>query len=193
MIASVSGLVESVGDEFIVVNVGGVGLQIHVPASTLSEIETGQRVRLHTHLHFKEDVIALYGFLVADELKLFQLLTTVSGIGPKTGLKMLSVLRPNALVTAIANDDADTLVRIPGIGRKTAARLSLELKNVLQKEWAVAPGTQATPVDTDAVAALTALGYSPAEARGALASIPNGARLPLEEKLALALQRMGRP
>lgn len=192
MIASIHGLVEAVNADSVIINVGGVGFQVFVPTLALSEISLGQRVRLQTHLYLKEEVLALYGFPTHDELRLFQMLMNVSGIGPKSALKLLSVLRPQELVTAIANEDADTLVRVPGIGRKTAARLSLELKSLLQKEWALAPGSPAQTVDTDAVTALTALGYSPAEARGALASIPNGKSLPLEEKLALALQRMGR-
>ena len=194
MIASVEGIVESVSPESVIVNIGGVGLQIFVPASAIGEMTVGERVRLQTHLYLKEDLIALYGFVTRDELRLFNLLMNVSGIGPKSALKMLSMFNPSQLVSAIANEDADTLVRVPGIGRKTAARLSLELKTVLQKEWAVTPGTSSTQtvVDSDAVAALTGLGYSPAEARSALASILDGASLPLEEKLALALQRIGR-
>ena len=195
MIASVDGIIESLSPESVIVNVGGVGLQIFVPTSAIGEMTAGERVHLQTHLYLKEDLVALYGFFTRDELRLFQLLMNVSGIGPKSALKMLSMFNPSQLVTAIANEDADTLVRVPGIGRKTAARLSLELKAPLQKGWAIVPGSSPSPavIDTDAVAALTTLGYTPSEARAALASILDGASLPLEEKLALALQRIGHP
>ncbi|MCI0768699.1 MAG: Holliday junction branch migration protein RuvA [Chloroflexi bacterium] len=192
MIASVEGVVESVGQDFLVVNVGGVGLRVHVPTSTLARAGgPGQRVKLFTHLHMKEDVLALYGFSAADELRLFVLLLNVSGVGPRNALRMLSVLSPGDLVNAIATEDVDRLIRIPGIGRKTAARLSLELKSKLEKEWAVTPGVPLSAVDADAVEALTTLGYSPAEAHDALAAVEDGADLALEDKIARALQMIG--
>lgn len=192
MISSVQGVVESTGSDHVIVNVGGVGLHVFAPTSTLAEIGgPGKQVHLHTHLYFKEDVIALYGFATPDELRLFLLLMNVKGIGPRNALRMLSSMSPTDLVSAIANEDLDTLTRVPGIGRKTAARLSLELKGSLEKEWAVTPSGGVSAVDNDAVAALTALGYSAAEARSALASIDNPDGLTIEDRIARALQHMG--
>ncbi|MEE9284589.1 MAG: Holliday junction branch migration protein RuvA, partial [Dehalococcoidia bacterium] len=194
VIAFVEGVLESTGPNFMVVNVGGVGLQVSVPTSALASAGgPGQRVKLYTHLYVKEDVLALYGFAAPEELRLFLLLMNVSGVGPRNALRMLSAMSASDLVNAIAAENTDALTRVPGIGRKTAARLSLELKGPLEKEWAVVPGAIAAPVDSDAVAALTALGYSLAEARDALAAVEDGQALPLEEKIARALQHIGRP
>lgn len=193
LIASIQGALEAQGPDHAIINVGGIGLRVYAPTSTLANLGgLGQQVRLYTHLYFKEENLALYGFGTQDELRLFSLLMNVSGIGPRTALKALSVLSPQELVTAIATEEIDTLTRIPGVGRKTAARLALELKEKLEKEWVVAPGAAASAVDGDALAALTTLGYSPAEARASLASLENARALPLEEKVRQALQRMGR-
>ena len=192
MITFVEGVLDSVGPDHAVINVGGIGLQVFAPSGTLASLEgPGQRVRLYTHMFFKEDSLALYGFGTQEELRLFTLLTDVNGMGPRTSLKALSVLSPQDMVTAIATEEIDTLIRIPGVGRKTAARLTLELKGKLEREWVVAPGAAVSPVDGDALAALTALGYSQAEARAALSGLEGAQALPLEEKLRQALQRIG--
>ena len=194
MIASVQGVLEARGPDYAIVNVGGVGLRLFLPSSTLADLgETGRQVRLHTHLYFKEDSIALYGFMTAEELRLFEMLIEVAGMGPRTSLSALSVMGPPELVTAIVSEDMDGLVRIPGVGRKTAARIALELKGTLEKEWAAAPGVPSGPMDGDALGALTALGYGSAEARAALAGVEDAQSLPLEEKVRQALQRMGGP
>ena len=195
MISSVHGIVEAADSDSVVITVGGIGLRVFVPASTLADLHAtvGERARLHTQLVVREDSLSLYGFATAEALRLFALLQEVSGIGPKLALKMLSALSPQALVNAIVQDDTATLLRVPGIGRKTAARLSLELKGALEKEWLVTPGAHAaSPVDTDAVAALTTLGYSPAEARSALAKAGAPAKATLEQKIEHALRQMGR-
>ena len=195
MISSVQGIVEAADDESVIINVGGVGLRLFVPASALADLHAaiGEQARLHTHLVVREDSLTLYGFATTEERRLFDLLQQVSGIGPKLALKMLSALSPQALVSAIVQEDATALLRVPGIGRKTAARLSLELKGALEKEWLVSPGAPAaSPVDTDAVAALAALGYSPAEARSALAKASAPANATLEEKIEQALRQVGR-
>ncbi len=193
MIASIEGVLEAMGPDYAIVKVGGVGIHVFVPTHTLASLGgPGRRVRLHTHLHLREEVIALYGFAEPADLRLFRLLMDVSGVGPRTALKMLSVTPADELAAAIIREDMAALTRIPGIGRKTASRLALELKATLQKEWAVAPGAPASPIDDDAVAALATLGYSQSEARGALAAVENAGELALEEKVAQALQRMGR-
>ena len=193
MISSIQGALEARGPDYAIVNVGGIGLRVFAPSPTLGDLgETGRQVRLHTHLYFKEDTIALYGFGSPEELRLFQMLLAVAGMGPRTALSALSVMTPPDLVAAIASEDINTLVRIPGVGRKTAARIALELKGTLEKEWVAVPGLPAGPLDGDAMAALTALGYGQAEARAALAAVEDTDGLPLEEKVRQALQRMGR-
>ncbi len=192
MISSVQGTLEARGPDYAVIQVGGVGLQVFMPSPTLGDLgEQGGRVRLHTHLYFKEDTLALYGFATGEELRLFQMLLDVAGMGPRTALNALSVMNPSDMVTAIVSEDADALVRIPGVGRKTAARISLELKGKLEKEWVVAPGVGVGPIDGDALAALMSLGYGQAEARSALAGVAEIESLPLEEKVRQALQRIG--
>ncbi len=194
MIASVQGIVESVGADFLIINVGGVGLQIFTSSATLQSVGgTGKRARLVTYLHVKEDGLSLFGFAADEELRLFKMLIEVSGIGPKTGLKMLSTLSANDLVTAIVNGDEGTLTRIPGIGKKTAARACLELKATLAKEWSLPPGGKPAIMDDEALDALMSLGYSLAEARTALAAVQDGKKkITVEEKIQRALQQLGR-
>jgi Holliday junction DNA helicase RuvA len=174
----------------VVVGVGGVSLRVSVPTSTVAELGTvGTRVRLHTYLVVREDGLALYGFPSPQALRLFELLQTVGGVGPKNALSLLSTLSPEALAAAIASGDEATLSRAPGVGRKTAARIVLELRTRLEKEW----GLVAAPApagDDDAVAALMALGYSAQEARSALAALPRGEAATLEERVRLALRHL---
>ena len=194
MISSIQGALEARGPDYAVVNVGGIGLQLFMPTPTLGGLgEVGRQVRIHTHLYFKEDTIALYGFGSPEEVRLFRMLLDVAGMGPRTALSALSVMSPSDLVAAIASEDIDTLVRIPGVGRKTAARIVLELKGTLEKEWVAVPGLAAGLLDGDALAALATLGYGQAEARTALAAVEDAEGLPLEEKVRRALQRMGQP
>ena len=192
MIASVQGVLDAIGPDFALVNVGGVSLQVFVPTSTLANLgPAGRRVVLYTHLYFKEDTLALYGFLTPEEQRLFRMLLNVGGIGPKTAMSALSVMSPSEFATAVAMEDLTALSRIPGVGRKTAARITLELKGTLEKEWSLPSASVSGPADADAVAALVTLGYAAAEARAAVAAVPDGATLPLEEKIRRALQRLG--
>lgn len=192
MISSVRGVLEALGPDFVVINVGGVGLQVFVPVSTMTLVgSVGDLVRLHTHLYFREDILALYGFATLDEMRLFKMFLGVGGLGPKTSMSALSTMRPGQLVAAIASEDLATLSRIPGVGKKTAARIVLELKGALLKDWAVNGEEPSGPVDTDAVAALMSLGYALAEARTALSSVKDVRSLPLDEQVRRALQQMG--
>ena len=187
------GKLESRGQDHVVVNVGGVGILLFVPTSTQASLGgLGEVVRLHTHLYVREDTLALYGFATVEDLRLFRLLLNVGGMGPKTSLSALSALNPSQLVSAIVADDQGALTRIPGVGKKTAARITLELKSVLAKEWASLPGESiVTPASDDALAALMALGYALTEARSALSAVNGIAKLPLDEQVRQALQRLG--
>jgi len=189
MIASLRGRVESLGSDSAIINVGGVGFQVYMPTSTLSTLgAVGEEVQLYTHLHLKEDNASLYGFASADELRLFQALISVSGLGPKLALAMLSVMSVDKLTMAIATGSVDLLTVVPGIGKKVANRLILELKEKISAGWVTAPGVQPTEENTDVLAALTSLGYSVAEASRAVASLPPSTDLSLEEKIKQALQ-----
>ncbi len=191
MISSLQGKLESLGSDGAVINVGGIGFQVSMPTSTLSTLgNAGDEVRIYTHLHLREDNVALYGFTSAEELWLFQTLIGVSGLGPKLALAMLSALSVDQITTAIATAGADVLDMVPGIGKKVANRIILELKDKIGADWVATPATQFARENTDVLAALTSLGYSAAEAARAVAALPTTS-LNLEEKIRLALQYLG--
>src|SRR3990172_2756943 len=130
MISSLHGRLESIGANWAVIDVNGVGFQVFMPTSTLSTLGAiGEKVNLRTQLVLREDSVALYGFITAEELELFQIVTGVSGIGPKLGLAILSSMSVERVSMAIAGSDTDLLKTIPGIGKKTAERMVLELKD----------------------------------------------------------------
>ena len=192
MIASLQGKLESLGSDWAVINVGGIGFQVYMPTSTLSTLGTvGEEVKLHTHLHLREDNATIYGFASTEELGLFQTLIGVSGLGPKLALAMLSALSVEQLAMAIATGSTDLLTMVPGIGKKMAARLILELKEKIGAAWIAAPATQLAQENADVLTALTSLGYSVAEATRAVATLPPDQNLSLEEKIKLALQYFG--
>jgi len=188
MIASLQGKVESLGSDGAVINVSGIGFQVHMPTSTLSTLGTiGEEVKLHTYLHLREDNAALYGFASTEELGLFQNLISVSGLGPRLALAMLSAMSIEKLATAIATSSTDLLTEIPGIGKKMANRLILELKDKLGAGWITTPAAQLAEEHAEVVAALTSLGYSVSEATKAIASLPADSELSLEDRVKQAL------
>ena len=192
MISSLHGKVESLGSDWAIINVGGIGFQVYMPTSTLSTLGAiGKEVQLYTHLHLREDNATLYGFASSEELTLFQTLIGVTGLGPKLALAMLSGMSVEQLVTAIATGSADLLTVIPGIGKKVASRIVLELKEKIGAGWITTPTTQLAQENTDVLAVLTSLGYSAAEATKAVATLPATSDLSLEEKVKLALAYFG--
>ncbi len=189
MIAGLHGTLESLGGDGAIINVGGIGFRVYMPTSTLSSLGAiGEEVKLHTHLHLREDNATLYGFATADELRFFQTLLGVSGLGPKLALAMLSAMSVDKLTMAIATGSVDLLTIVPGIGKKVADRLVLELKDKIAAGWVTTPAAQLAEANTDVLAALTSLGYSVAEATRAVATLPPSSDLTLEERLKLALQ-----
>ncbi len=189
MIASLKGVFEGRGSGWALIRVGGVGFQVHIPASSLARLgPVGKEVELHTHLYLREDVLALYGFATAEELGLFQSLIGVRGVGPKLALVLLSALPPDQLTLAIASGNEDLLTQVPGIGKKTAQRLILELKGKLEKLVSPVPVSEG---DAEVLSALTNLGYTLGEATRALSSLPQEKDLSLEDKIKLALQNLG--
>ncbi|MGD9049680.1 MAG: Holliday junction branch migration protein RuvA [Anaerolineae bacterium] len=188
MIASLRGTVAATGKDYVVLVVGGVGFQVSVPQTLLDGLSgPGQEVTLHTHLHVRENDLALFGCDSEEELALFRLLLGVSGIGPKVALSILSSLPPDQLQAAIAQEDVVMLARVPGIGPKTAKKLVFDLKDKIAVEVMVGePRPVLTDADADLIAALTTLGYSVAEAQEAIRALPPEP-LPLEERVRLAL------
>jgi Holliday junction DNA helicase RuvA len=192
MIAGLYGKLEAVGGDWVIIDVGGIGFQVYMPTSTLSSLGAiGEEVKLYTHLHLREDNATLYGFASTDELGLFQSLIGVSGLGPKLALAMLSAMSVEKLTMAIATGSTDLLTVIPGIGKKMAERLILELKEKIGAGWITTPAAQLAQENTDVLAALTSLGYSVAEANRAVATLPPSPDLSLEEKIKQALQHFG--
>ncbi len=192
MIASLKGTLESLGGDGAIIRVGGIGFQVYMPTSTLSELgAVGEEVKLYTHLHLREDNVALYGFKTAEELGLFQMLIGVSGLGPRLALAMLSAMDAEKLIVAIATGSADLLTAVPGIGKKMASRLILELRDKIGTGWITTPAAGLVQESADVVAALVSLGYSVAEANRAVATLSPTADFSLEEKVKLALQYLG--
>jgi holliday junction DNA helicase RuvA len=192
MIASLSGKLESLNSDAAIIDVGGVGFRVYMPTSSLATIgKPGDSINVYTHMHVREDNIALYGFPAAEELWLFETLLGVTGLGPKLSLAMLSALTPDQITMAIATGSVDMLDMIPGIGKKVANRIILELKEKIGAGWVITPATQATQENADVLAALTVLGYSAGEAVKAVAALPTDPQLKLEEKVKLALQYLG--
>jgi len=192
MIASLHGTLESLGSDGAVVNVSGIGFRVYMPTSTLSSLAgIGKEVHLHTYLHLREDSATLFGFASPDELRFFQTLISVSGLGPRLALAMLSAMSLEQLIMAIATANRELLTVVPGVGKKLAERLILELKDKVAAGWVSAPAIELVEANTDVLAALTALGYSAAEASRAVTSLPADSELSLEEKIRLALQYFG--
>lgn len=192
MIASLRGVVESLGTNRAIINVGGVGFRVYMPTSVLSTLGTvGENVTLHTHLHVKEDDLSLYGFSTADELYLFETLIGVSGLGPRLALAMLSTMNVEQLTMAIATGSTALLTSVPGIGKKMAERLVLELKDKIGAGLIATPAAQIAEEHAEVLAALTSLGYSVSEASQAVVTLPRSSDLSLEERVRLALQYFG--
>jgi Holliday junction DNA helicase RuvA len=188
MIASLSGKLEALGSDWAIINVGGVGFQVHLSTTGVSRLGSiGSTIKVYTHLHVREDNISLFGFNTTAELELFKSLTSVSGIGPKLALAMLSAMEPDQLIMAIASGNADLLTGIPGIGKKTASRIVLELKDKIGTGMLATPVAEIAQENADVLAALSSLGYSASEVTRALSSLPHDASLSLEDKIKLAL------
>ncbi|MEW6579112.1 MAG: Holliday junction branch migration protein RuvA [Chloroflexota bacterium] len=188
MIDTVTGQVAAITKQYVVVVVGGVGLRVHVPATVRDLVDgPGHTVTLYTHLHVREDGLILYGFAEQEERALFETLITISGVGPRIALSLLSTLTVEHIHNAVAREEPDVLTRVPGIGKKLAQKLVFELKDrlILEPSLGIAA---LSDVDTDVIATLTALGYSVVEAQAALQAIPRDAPADIEERVRLALQ-----
>jgi len=195
MIALLKGTVVYRSIDHAVVDVGGVGYRLQIPLSTFYALPDEGPVQFHVHTHVREDAIQLFGFLTADERDMFILLISVTGIGPKLAVNILSHIPANDLLRALADGDAKRLATLPGIGKKTAERLVLELREKIRKRALTIPlPSPASPQKgetadlDDILSALVNLGYKEAQARKALATIEIRAEAPMEEILKGALK-----
>jgi holliday junction DNA helicase RuvA len=188
MIASLSGRLQEVIAEGIIVEVGGVGLLVHVPGPLRDRLNPGDLVFLYTELIVRQEVLALYGFETREEREFYLLLLGVDGVGPKLALAMLSALSPDAIRRAIQQQQPDLLTTVPGVGKKTAQKIYFQLQDRLPTVGGLAGIAHVSEADADVLAALTSLGYSVVEAQLALQSIPRDTSQGVEERLRLALQ-----
>lgn len=203
MIHFVKGRLDTVSENMVVVENGGIGFEIMVPLSVVSSLpQTGNEVKIYTYTYVREDALQLYGFLTRDELSMFRLLITVSGIGPKGALGILSVMDADALRFAILADDVKSISKAPGIGAKTASKLILELKDKMDFEEAVthvldqgqaeAAGgvSDGGMAANDAIQALVALGYTSTEAVKAVKKVEITADMTVEDILKAGLKNL---
>ena len=192
MIGRITGILAEKNPPQLVVDCNGVGYEIDVPMSTFYHLPaTGQKVSLHTHLIVREDAHLLYGFGSESERTTFRQLLKVSGVGPKVALAVLSGLSVNDLAAAVATQDTAMLVRVPGIGKKTAERLLLELKDKIAIVNASTPGSApGAPKGSDVLNALLSLGYNDREAMSAIKQLP--ADLPVADGIRQALKLLAR-
>jgi Holliday junction DNA helicase RuvA len=187
LIDYVAGEVRSLEKESVVVSIGGVGLRVLVPRSVLEVAQVGRPVTIFTNLVVREDALTLYGFATEEERALFNTLTSVTGVGPKLGLSILSTLTVEQLRSAVVREEAAILTRVPGVGKKTAEKIVFELKGKMG-DTVLQGLTVVDDVDQEVLAVLTSLGYSIVEAQGAIQSIPRDAARDMETRVMLALQ-----
>jgi Holliday junction DNA helicase RuvA len=193
MIRLIRGAVSARGKDYVVVDAGGpsggVGYKVFVPEPVAMQAGNSLTVTLHTYLQVREDALNLYGFLTEEELAMFELLLGVNGVGPKVALATLSVLNPDALRVAVANEEPGLIARVPGVGKRTAEKIVLELRDKIKP---MAHGIQAlahtADVDVEVIEALIALGYSVVEAQRAIQKVPKDA-VGVEDRLRLALSQ----
>lgn len=202
MIAFVRGIIENLTEENVVVDVGGIGYNIKISSGTAALIPgVGEEVKLYTYTSVREDAFQLFGFLSRDELEIFKKLITVNGIGPKGGLSILSVMSADDIRFAVISGDAKMIAKAPGIGKKTAERVILDLKDkisledtLVHKEIVNASGADGfnaeNTASNEAVEALTALGYSASDALRAVKAVPIDKNMDVEDILKQALKNM---
>ncbi len=187
MIASLRGEITQIEENALVLEVSGVGLRVFVPKPLLSKFTTGEIILLQTHLVVRENDLSLYGFETSSDRQLFLTLLGVDGVGPKMALSVLSTLTLDAVQRAVFSEEPDLLSRVPGVGKKTAQKMQLYLKDRLKPVTGLEKFASMSEADSEVLAALTALGYSVIEAQSALQSLPKDSPDVVEEKLRLAL------
>jgi len=192
MIARLQGRVAARDKNALIVEVNGLGLRVLVPAPLLAAAQVGEPAALFTYLHVRENELTLYGLGSEEELALFEQLLSVSGVGPKVALALLSAMPPDALRLAIGQAQPELLARVPGIGKRTAEKIVFDLKDKMPVEPLPEGLAALTEADTGVIDALTSLGYSIVEAQRAVQSLPPEV-VEVEERLRLALAYFARP
>ena len=192
MISRVLGTVAQVGVDDVVVVYGGLGFKVFIVPPLASELHKGEEIELYTHLIGREDALTLYGFKTEEERKVFEILMSVTGIGPRIGLAALSVFSPNDLRRAVADQDTATLSRIPGVGKKVASRMLVELgdKHGLPAQLPEASAPSAGVVEAEVKAALIGLGWNETKAESVLSEL-GGNGLNASDLLRAALMKLG--
>lgn len=196
MIAAVRGTLEGKTLDSALIAVGGVTLRVYAPLTTLSRLNVGETVHLHTHFLVREDALSLYGFVTAQDRDMFEQVIAVGGVGPRTGLALLSGLSAEGLREAVVLEDINRLSGAPGVGKKLAARIVLELRPRFEKMAPLGPvgvaATSASPgsIRTQVVEALTGLGYNPSQATAAVRGLPDDANGSLEDLIFRALRNL---
>lgn len=188
MIASIEGHVTYVGETYLVIQVGGMGYQVHVPAFLASSLRPGEKISLFTELIVREDSLTLYGFRDQEEVDLFQELIRVNGVGPRLALETLSTHSPDVLKRAVLNKQEEIFAQVSGVGKKTAQKIILSLEDRISfgEEHRISPETAG--INDEVQEALVSLGYSILEAQAALQTVPDDAPLDLEARLTIALR-----
>lgn len=197
MFAYIKGVVEEIAEDSIVLDHDGIGYFIYVPSTVLSQLPgKGVEVKIHTYFQVKEDGFSLFGFLSKEELELFKLLISVNGIGPKAGISILSVLSAEDLRFAIVSEDDKAIAQAPGVGKKTAQRVIIDLKDKIDFVGAVESKLDAgeknaiSGARNDAILALSSLGYSQTESYKAVAEIENADEMDVESIIKEALKKL---
>lgn len=195
MITGISGVLEACRSDHAILRVGGFSVRVFAPSSTLKTLhETGTEVTLYTHFHVREDGLSLYGFSGEEERDAFEQLIAISGVGPKVALALLSVMDARTLYKAIADEDQQRLALAPGVGKRLAARLILEMKGKLPSLAALGGtgGYTSGRTQAEVLEALMGLGFSAAAAQAALAKIPQDQEMTLEQQITFALRSFSR-
>ena len=188
MIATLRGEISQIEDTALIIEVGGVGMRVFAPAPLRTKLKVGEVAFLFTHLVVREDALTLYGFESQSDRDLFNILLGVDGVGPKVAMSVLSTMTLDSIRNAVFSDEPDVLSRVPGVGKKTAQKMALHLKDKLKPGDGLSKLATISDTDSEVLAALTSLGYSVVEAQAAIQSIPNDAPKDVEERLRLTLQ-----
>lgn len=188
MIASIQGNVIRLGEDYLVVDAGGIGYQVYVPTQLFDGLRLGEQISLLTQLIVREDSMTLFGFRDQEELGLFQELIRVNGVGPRLALETLSTHSPDVIKRAVLNKLEEVFAQVAGIGKKTAQKIILSLEDRISFEDQLLYSSETTGINDEVQEALLSLGYSVLEAQAALQTIPEEAPLDLETRLTIALR-----
>ncbi len=192
MIATINGTIQKIEENSLVISLGGVGVRVNVPRNVLENVgAVGRKIFLHTHLIVRETELTLYGFETQEDLQLFEILLSISGVGPKMALAVLATLSPELLKSAVMREDTAVLQRVPGIGKKTSERVMFQLRDKLDLTAISTAVPLVTDMDADVIDILTSLGFSIVEAQAALQNIPRDVD-DINGRVQLALQHLDR-